>query len=462
MESFFNPKSVAIIGASAVPGKLGHEITKNFVKYGFKGEVYPVNLKWDKILGLKVWRSVLDIPNTVDLAVIATPAKSVPKIMEECARKKVKAVIIISGGFRETGHKGAVLEEQIVRVVKKSGIRVIGPNCVGIYDAITKVDTIFDPPSRLQRPSAGPISIIAQSAAVGAGLLEWLDQEEIGVSKFISYGNACDVNEADLLEYLGDDESTKVIILQIEGFSDGRKLIEVAKRVTLKKPVVGLKTGRTRTGGRVARSHTAVLAGRDEICDAAFKQSGIIRAHTCEEALDFAKALAYQPLPKGDKVLIFGNSGGTAVIASDFCEDLGIPLAALKKESINRIKEIFPPHTIIQNPMDLTGDVTSENLGRALEYSVSDAGVDCVVLLVQFQTPLLSEEVVDIIGEVSQRFPDKPFVFGGVGGDYTLKLARMLEKKYRIPAYKCPERAVKALWALIWRSKYLKGREAQI
>ena len=247
-----------------------------------------------------------------------------------------------------------------------------------------------------------------------------------------------------------------MIIIHIEGLRDGRKFLKIARKVSLKKAIVGLKTGRTRAGAKAARSHSAAMAGVDEVYDAAFKQAGIIRASTSEETLDFAKALAYQPLPRGSRTLIFGNSGGTAVIASDLCEELGIPLANLEKQTIEEIRRMFPQHTIINNPMDLTGDVSSEKLGRALKIAASDNKVDCVVLLIQFQTPLLSEDVVDIIGEVFMEV-GKPFVFGGVGGDYTMKLAKKLELKYKIPAYKSPERAVRALWALIMRNQYLKN-----
>ncbi len=455
LDIFFNPTSVAVIGASATPGKLGHEILKNFIGSRFSGKVYPINPKWKEILGFRSWKSILEVQEPIELAIIVTPAKVVPKVLEECVTKGVKAAIVISGGFSEIGPEGAELEREMVKIARKGGLRIIGPNCVGVYDPISGIDTIFDPPSRLQRPSSGPIAIIAQSAAIGAGILEWADQEGIGVSKFISYGNRCDVDDADLLEYLVEDPLTKVIIIHIEGLRDGRRFLKIAREVSLRKAIVGLKTGRTKAGARAARSHSASMAGTDKVYDAAFKQAGIIRASTCEEALDFAKALAYQPLPRGSRTLIFGNSGGTAVIASDVCEELGIPFANLEKKTIEEIKGIFPKYTIINNPMDLTGDVSSEKLGRALKIAASDRGVDCVVLLIQFQTPLLNEDVVDIIGEVFMEV-GKPFVSGGVGGDYTMRLSKELELKYKIPSYKSPERAVRALWALVRRYQYIR------
>ncbi|MEM3393504.1 MAG: CoA-binding protein, partial [Candidatus Methanomethylicia archaeon] len=311
VDVFFNPKGVAIIGAAREPYKPGHVILRNFlenmINNVFKGELYAVNPNADKILGLKCYKSVKNIEGIVDLSVIAIPAKLVPQAIEECGEANVKGTIIISSGFKEVGNYE--LEEEVKRIARRYGIRIIGPNCVGVYDAYTGVDTIFlqqtktvggTPILATPRPKPGPISIITQSGAMGAAMLDYMSGVEMGISKFISYGNKADVDEVDLIEYLRNDENTRVIILYVESIDRGREFIKVARETSLKKPIVVLKAGRSEGGMRAAASHRGALAGSYKIYEAAFEQSGVILTKTLEELMDCAKALAYQPpAPEG-------------------------------------------------------------------------------------------------------------------------------------------------------------------
>jgi acetyl coenzyme A synthetase (ADP forming)-like protein len=453
---FFEPKVVAVVGASHTPGKLGYEIFKNMLRSGFKGKVCPVNPEGGKILGHETYTTVFEIPENVDMAIIATSAPIVPRLVQNCAEKGAKAVVITSGGFGEIGANGRKLESKISKIARDAGVRVIGPNCVGVFDAKTKVDTIFDPPSRLKRPTLGSIAVISQSATIGAGLMDWMAQQGIGISKFVNYGNKCDVGETELLEYLLDDPNTKVIAMHVEGVEDGRRFLEVARCVTRFKPIVVMKTGRTESGARATLSHSAAIAGADIIYGTAFKQAGMIRVMTVEEMLDVAKALAYQETPKGRRVAVVGNSGGAAIIVADACEELGLRLTELSEKTIKSLRETFPLHYIIRNPMDLTGDVTSAKIGLALEAVFSDENVDAIVLLIQWQVPLLEPSVIDVIGRIAGNHKEKPTLLSAIGGTHSAKVSASLEKKYRIPTYPIPERAVRALHALFERGEFLR------
>nr|HOP09498.1 CoA-binding protein [Candidatus Methanofastidiosa archaeon] len=319
IDTFFNPDSVAIIGASNREGSVGYVICKNFLKGDYKGRMYPITLSSDEVLGQKAYRSVLDVEGDIDLAVIAIPAKAVNPVLRECAKKGIKSCVVISGGFSEIGEKER--EEELKRIVEETGIRVIGPNCVGIYDTYSNVDTIFLPEDRMARPRKGSISLISQSGAFVSAILDWASGENIGMSKVISFGNKADVNYSDLLDYLAEDENTGVITIYMEGVGDGRKFMRAAKKAIKNKPIVILKSGRSKAGAAAAASHTGSLAGADTVYSAAFKQSGIVRVYTPQEMFDIAKALVCRKRPHGRRVAIVTDGGGTGVIATDFLED---------------------------------------------------------------------------------------------------------------------------------------------
>lgn len=457
MEKFFEPKTVAVIGVSHTPGKIGYVIFENFVKK-FGGKVYPVNPDTTPILNHEVFPSVRKIPEAVDLAVIAVPAPIVPAVLKECVEKKIEAVIIISGGFSESGESGRKLEENCKQIVKKSRTRVIGPNCIGILDNHSNLDTLFFSEQRLNRPKEGSISFISQSGAFGSTVLDCLSEEKVGISKFISYGNAMDLNECDLLEFLGNDEKTKTITFFLEGVRDGKKFIQVAKKVSRQKPVILLKGGKTMAGTKAVASHTASLAGEYKIYASVFKQTGVIEGSNWEEVFDFAKAFSSQALPKGKRVAVITNGGGFGVLASDECEKQGLQMVEPSEVMKRNLKKVFPSYAIVHNPIDLTGDATAERYALALEECLKSKEYDGIILIVLFQIPTLEEKIIDVVAELEKKYK-KPILCCAVGGRYTKRLIERMEVN-GIPVYQTPERAVKSFAALARYYEWLKKEKS--
>jgi len=444
MKYFFEPKSVAIIGASRKPGKIGHVILKNFVE-NFKGRIYPVNPHAESILRKKTYHRITAIPDNIDLAVIVVPAVYVPEVVRDCASKKVKAAVIISGGFSEIGN--VELEDQIKEVVNRTDIRVIGVNCLGIFDAHSKIDTMFLPPFKLHRPKEGVISFISQSGAVGSIVLDWISSEGFGVSKMISYGNATDINEADLLEYLGKDPKTRVICMYLEGVKDGKKMMRVARNVSKRKPIIVVKGGRTAEGSHAVSSHTGSLAGSDLVFDAAFKQSGMIRAEGIIQMFDFARALAEQPPSHGDRVQIITNGGGFGVLATDEIVEQKLKMAKMSKNTELHLRNKLRKHAVIANPLDLVGDAEPADYKYVLKLIERDKNIDAILCIVLFQTSGMSSEIVKILKDFSDRC-SKPIVVCSSGGEYTKRHTRQLEAA-GVPTYDAPIRAAQALDAVI-------------
>ena len=474
LKYFFEPRSVAIIGVSRHEGKPGYHVLENFVvnkeKGVFKGEIYPVNPKGGEILGLKVYRNVLEIPNEIEHAVIIVPAAIVPKVLEECGKKGVKAVTIISSGFSEIGN--VELEEEVKRRAKKYRVRIIGPNGLGVFSPYTGVDTIFLPPFKKNgygkellstpRPQKGYIALISQSGAFGISALDYTAGIGIGISKFISYGNRIDIDEAPIIKYLGDDPSTRVITIYVEGIRRGREFMEACKEVTLKKPIIVLKAGRTSAGTRAAASHTASLAGSIQIYNAAFKQSGCIAADTLEAIFDMAKALVFQPPAKGRNVAILTDGGGFGVISADMCEYLGLNVSTFSGKLQQKFEELkrkgeLPEFAATRNPIDVTGIATSEMYEISAELALSSDEVDSLVVIALHHPATLHDDVADRIARVAEKYR-KPVVAVDVGEtDYARYLRRRFEELH-IPAYPSPERAVKAIKALTEYGEYLKKR----
>lgn len=459
LKPFFEPKAVAIIGATNKKGKVGNVIFENFKRNKeqgiFKGNIYPVNPKLDEIEGYKVYKSVKELPDDTDLAVISIPAPFVPNTMREIAEKGIKAVVIITGGFGELGEEGKKMEEEILQIARENGIRVIGPNCVGVYVPDTGVDTVFLPEEKMDRPKSGPIAFVSQSGAFAAAMLDWAALAGIGIGKMVSYGNKIDVDDADLMDYFIYDDSIRVVTFYIEGVKDGRKFIEAAKRITKVKPVIALKSGRTEYGAKAASSHTGSLAGADVIYDAVFKQTGILRAEDFEHMFDVAKAFAKCKLPKGDRVGIITDGGGAGVMASDAVAKFGLKMAELSEETIKYLKEHFPPHAVAGNPTDVVGDTDAQRYKYAIEAFVNDPNVDAIVVIVLFQVPLLDEEeIIGILADYAKK-SEKPIVAVAMGGKKTEYYAKILEEK-GVPVYPTPERGVRALAGLVQYSKYLE------
>jgi acetyl coenzyme A synthetase (ADP forming)-like protein len=446
LNALFNPRSVAVVGASHDPTKIGHVILRNFVEGGFKGRVFPINPNREPIMGLRVYASVLEVPHGIELAVIAVPAGAVPAVMEECGRKAVKAAIIISGGFSEVGN--AALERRVGAVALKHGIRVCGPNCIGVFDPASRVDTLFLPPYKLARPRFGGIAFATQSGAIGGMVLDSAASEGAGISKFISYGNAVDVDESTMLEYFAGDNETNVIALYVEGVKDGRRFMAALRKATAKKPVIVLKAGRTEKGAAAARSHTGSLAGSDAVFDAVLKQAGATRALTCDELFDFSRSLSMQPRAAGKRVQIITNGGGIGVLAADAVAENGLQLAEMSRATKKALRNVVPAYAILSNPMDLVGDADAHRYNAALDAALADDGIDALLVVVLFQTVGVESEVVDVIVKHADRRA-KPIVAVTAGGDYTRIHKRMLEAG-GVPTYSCPSAAARAL-ALLCR-----------
>ena len=416
-----------------------------------------MNPKLDEIDGYKVYHSVEELPDDTELAVIAIPAPFVPDTMRQIAKKGIKAVVIITGGFGELGEEGKKLEREIYEIAKANGIRVIGPNCVGVYVPDTGVDTVFLPEEKMDRPKSGPIAFVSQSGAFAAAMLDWAAGAGIGIGKMVSYGNKLDVDDADLMEYFIHDEGINVVTFYIEGVKDGRKFMEAAKRITKVKPVIALKSGRSEYGAKAASSHTGSLAGADTIYDAVFKQTGIIRAEDFEHMFDLAKAFAAlkDKLPKGDRIGIITDGGGAGVMASDAVARFGLRMADLSEETLRYLKEHFPPHAVAGNPTDVVGDTDAERYRIAIEGFVNDPNVDAIVVIVLFQVPLLEDEkIIEILAEY-QKKSDKPILAVAMGGEKTERYARMLEER-GVPVYPTPERGVRAMAGLVKYAEYLR------
>ncbi len=447
----FSHNSVAVIGATPLPNKVANVIIRNFIDGKYEGKIYPVNPKYEEVLGLKCYRSVLEIKEQVECAIIATPAETVPSIVEQCGKKKIKGVMVISGGFGEVGN--LELEEKLRKTAEKHGIALVGPNCLGIYDPYAKIDSIFLPMYKLERPPQGEIAFVTQSGAVGSTIIDMAAHYGVGISKFISYGNATTLNECDYLEFLEKDKRTKTIILYVEGAKEGRRLYEVMKRVNKKKPIVALKAGKYGKAMIAARSHTGNLAGNYTAYKAAFRQAKVIEAETLEELFDFVR-IFNQPLPKGKGVGIVTNGGGMGVLTSDALEISGLTIADFEDKTEKELAKILPSYGTVNNPLDLIADAGAEGYERALNLFVEDKNIDilCVVLLTQ--TPPIDERIIGVLTKVKAG-TNKPLIVITVGGSYTDKYRRILEG-YGIPTYGYPDSAVKALKKLVEYAEFRK------
>ena len=449
----FWPDNVAVIGASNKEGKVGNAIMRS-LKRKFEGGIFPVNIKEDQILGIEAYESVTDIDDKVDLALVSLPAKIVPNIIEECGESGIKNVIVVSAGFSEAGRED--LERDIKEIVDKYDMNLIGPNCLGIYNPWIELDTIFNPPERQARPDPGSIAFLSQSGAFGAAVLDWFSESNIGLSKFISYGNRADIDEADLIDYISEDEKTDYLIFYIEGVKDGRRFFESAKES--KKPIFAIKSGRTEKGSTAATSHTASLAGKDGVYEGAFKQSNVIRIKTLREMFNVAKALSFQPLPEGKKIGIVTNGGGAGVMSTDSLIDKGLKLATFSdqtKKKFERAEEegIMPDHATLKNPVDIVGDAPSERYKKAMEITLEDESVDLLIVVCLFQSPALDEEIVDKLDRMQEK--GKPIITIASGGEFTDKMAARIEKR-GLPVYQTPEDAVQAVNGLCRSAEHMR------
>jgi 3-hydroxypropionyl-CoA synthetase (ADP-forming) len=460
MDFFFNPRAVAVVGASSTPGKIGYEVLRSIVESPYTGDIYPINPNVDEILGLKAYGSIKNIRGEVDLAVFVLPAPAVPEVMEECGAKGVKGVVIISGGFKELGNAGASLERRTVHIAKKHGIRVIGPNCIGVFNGENGFDTFFQPRDKMVRPGTGCIALLTQSGTFGCSLLEWFAEENIGTRRFVSYGNKCDVDEIDMLRFLEKDPGTRVIGMYIEGLEDGRKFMAVAREVSEKKALVVLKAGRGALGARAARSHTGALSCDEAVFRGAMKQCGVIAVDGLEELFDTMKILSMQPLPDGNRVGMVTNGAGPCVLAVDCIEtSTVIELGKLTDESIKDLRARLPPYFVFENPIDITGSATAEHYEVALKTLAQDPEVDILLPFFVFQDAPLASTVGrlhEVMHEVNKC--GKPLVACAAGGGFTMSQANLLQA-HGIPVIPTASRAIRALENIIEYANWLKEQE---
>ena len=436
MEKFFTPASVALVGASSSKGKIGNSILDSLVNYDFKGKVYPINPKAGKIFGVKCYGSIDDVPGKVDLAVVSVDLSVTPPVLEACARKGIHNVVVVSGGGKELGGERASYEAEIKRLSAEHDIRIIGPNCIGMFNAANRLDCAFQGQERMVRARLGPVALLSQSGTMGISFLETANS--FGLSKMVSYGNRSDVDEADMIWYLASDPQTKVIALYVEGFGDGRKFIDTARRVMRekKKPVVVWKSGRTDLGAKQARSHTGSLGGSNAVIMGAFKQAGIISVDSYQELAAVAKALAWQPPAAGRGAAMASNGAGPMIGGMDHFERLGLDLARISPGSLGKMKAHFPPTYVIGsgNPADVTGGASADDYRFVIKTFMDEPNVDIVMPWFVFQDdPLDINEIVSHLASFSRR-RKKPLLVGGNGGPFTARVSRMIES-HGIPVY---------------------------
>lgn len=469
MDFFFRPKSIVVIGASLNPQKLGHQVLKNIIEGGFKGKLYACNIdpSVKKVLGVKNYPSVLDIPESPDLAIFVIPAQAVPSVLEECGKKKIKGAIIISAGFKEIGPEGEKLENELIKISKFYSIRILGPNCLGLIDSISRLNASFAP----SFPKKGNIAVISQSGAVCTAILDWAQVAEVGFSRFISLGNKADVTEIDLLEFLEKDKATELIIAYLESIGnkvdDGRKFIEIAKKLSLKKPLIVVKAGKTEKGAKAIATHTGALAGSQKAIDAAFLKSGVIKADSLEELFVLAKSFSKIPLPEKKEVLVITNAGGPGVMATDALEAANLPLAKLEKGNLEILRKNLPKAASLKNPVDLIGDAKADRYELALKVGLKDKNTGAILLILTPQTATEIEKTAEVISEKlktknekRKAKNEKPIFPIFIGGEKVKKGIRILEKA-GIPVFGFPEKAVNVLKKFIeyrnWKEKIKKA-----
>ena len=450
LDHFFTPKSVAVIGASTEPGKVGYDILFNLIDAKFQGEIYPINPKADEILGKKAYKTVLDVPGTIDLAVVVIPAKFVMGVMEQCGQKGIDAVVIITAGFKEVGKEGAELENQMMDVANKYGIRVIGPNCLGIISSNVGLNASFAPVT----PKNGHLGLLSQSGALATAVLDWASQAGIGFNKFFTFGNQADVNTIDLLRAWKDDPDIRAIVAYIEAISDGQTFMQVAEEVSRVKPVIIVKSGTTAAGAKAAASHTGSLAGSDMAYDAAFQQCGVLRARTVQDLFDFAVAFANQPLPTGRRLVVVTNAGGPGILCTDAIEKFGMQQAPISDELVEKLKTKMSPASNFHNPVDVLGDAKANLYEFALTTLMEDDAIDGIINLVTPQTSTEIAETAEVVAEIEKK-TDKPILGCFMGGTLMQKGIDILMAN-DVPNYPFPERAVAAMKAMAdyaaWRA----------
>ena len=447
LDGFFAARSVAVVGASATPGKVGNTVLDSLLNPDFEGRVFPINPTCQEVMGVKAYPTLSAIPEPVDLVVVTVGLAAVPDLLRECQAHGIHNMVIISSGGKELGGDNETLEMEIQRVAREVDVRVVGCNCIGVTNAATRMDTFFQSRPRMLRPPLGPVSMMTQSGTMGIGFIE--DIYSAGISKLVSYGNRIDVDEADLLAYFEQDASTKVIASYVEGLKDGRKFLATARRVAKSKPIVIFKTGRTQAAAKAAVSHTGFFGGLYNVYAGAFKQAGLIAVDSYPELVAASKALAMQPRAKGNGIAMISNGAGSMVQGIDLMADYGLVMKALAESTVRRLQDVYPPFYVIHNPIDVTGSATAADYRVGIEAMMDDPNVDIVMPWFVFQNSPLGEEIVEYLGQLS-GFRRKPILCGAFGGPFTHSIGDRIETE-RVPVYYTVRDWIVAASALVER-----------
>ena len=443
LEKMWAPRGVAVVGVSQSPEKLGYGVARNLVVSGYRGAIHFVNPRGGQLFDRPVYKDLAHVPDPVDLAMIIIPAAGVPQALDECGRRGIRNVVIGSGGFRETGEEGRKLEDEALRVARKHHIRVLGPNCIGFLDTHLPIDTTFLP---LPGPVQGDIAFLSHSGAICEAVIDWARGQGFGLSRLVSLGNQMDLTEGELLPTTVADPNTRVVAMYLEGVRNGRLFVENARKATRKKPVLAIKVGRSESGRAAVASHTGALAGRDVAYDAAFRKAGVIRAQSTEEVFDWARALAWCPLPRGRRIGVLTNAGGPGAIAVDALDSCGLKLAVLSAETTARLREILPPAASVRNPVDMLAAAGAAEYANGLSALMTDDGVDGIMVIL---APPPMTTAAGIAGAIIPmiRSAAKPVIVTLMGEEMIANAARLL-RQARVPDYRFPERAASAMGVL--------------
>ena len=447
LDAMFAPRSVAVIGASSRAGTVGRSVLENLLHGGFQGKVYPVNAKNPEVLGLKAYKSVRDIPEAVDVAVVCTPAATVPQLIADCVDARTKSAVVISAGFREHGAEGIALENQIQEQLRRTAMRLVGPNCLGIMNPTIGFNATF----AKDTPKAGSVAFLGQSGALLTAILDWSQREQVGFSAIVSTGSMLDVGWGDLIYQFGDDPHTKSILIYMESVGDARSFMSAAREVALTKPILVIKAGRSQAASRAAASHTGALTGSDEVLDAAFRRSGVLRVHNIADLFYMAEVLGRQPRPKGPRLTILTNAGGPAVLATDSLVNNGGELAEVSPESMKRLDEFLPPHWSHNNPIDVLGDADSERYARALEIASQDPNSDGLLVILTPQGMTDPLQIAEGLKPYAKQF-GKPVLASWMGGN-SVAAGEAALNSAGIPTFPFPDTAARA-FTYMWRYTY--------
>ena len=456
LEHVFNPASVAIVGASRQPGKVGFEILSAVVQGGYPGHVFPVNPKAEEILGLRCYADLASIGEAPDLAVVVVAAKRVPAVMQECARCGVKAVIIVSSGFKESGSEGVELERAVARTARSAGMTVVGPNCIGVMAPAEKLNVSFAG----ELPPAGHVAYFSQSGSILAAIVDMACTSGMGFSKLISIGNKLNVDELAVIRFLGDDPVTQVIAGYLETIGDGDAFIRQAERISREKPILLIKSGVTASGARAATSHTGRLAGSETAYECVFERAGVIRCESIKAQFDCARAFATQPLPKGDRIAVIANAGGAGIMAADAIDREGLALASFSETTVATLADELSSAASISNPIDLLGDALADRYETALRAVLADEGVDAVLVMLSPHATTDCAETAETIVRMAREQAERPVLACFLGASRVRQAVQVL-REGGVPQYDSPESAIATIKGM-WRHARWRARPRRV